>query len=490
MKNFLRIFSILFFSLFIAKNSFAELSFEITNQENLKTKILFFGFNQNDPNLKIDADEIFLRIQRNLKITGLFEIIYDNSSPEIIVENNEEKLINDDLSQANRIIPKIPDSFNAENQDEIANLEIKPSLENKMISVEMLPDFAKYNKAGIGAILIAQMNYDLQGNLEIRLRLWDVLDQRQLFGKYYSSSKENYKKLANLISDKIFSSITGEKKGHFNSKILYVSETGSFKNRKKRIAQIDFDGENKKFYTDGRDLVLTPIFSKKSNEIFYLTYRGNYPQIHKMDLYNLQSEKVGGFYATTFAPSVHPQNENIILLSAIFDGNSDIYEMHLDENRALRLTKNSAIDTTASYSQDGEEIVFISDRNGSQQIFIMDNKGTKIKQISNNQGNYSKPIFSPFLPMIAFTLQKNNRFYVGTMSKDGSNERLLTSSYLIEGVKFSPNGRYLIYSKKESPYGEKSIPRLYILDIATGFEYELPITKGEGATDPDWIEID
>jgi TolB protein len=73
------------------------------------------------------------------------------------------------------------------------------------------------------------------------------------------------------------------------------------------------------------------------------------------------------------------------------------------------------------------------------------------------------------------------------MSFDGTNEKLLTSSYIVEGAKWSPNGRYLIYSKKKGAFGKDSIPRLYTIDIVTGFEYEIPTPEGEGATDPDWL---
>ena len=73
----------------------------------------------------------------------------------------------------------------------------------------------------------------------------------------------------------------------------------------------------------------------------------------------------------------------MILLSAIIDGNSDIYEFDIIKNRAKRLTKNSAIDTTPSYSPDGEKIVFASDRNRSgQQIYVMVKKVLQLKKLA------------------------------------------------------------------------------------------------------------
>ena len=73
------------------------------------------------------------------------------------------------------------------------------------------------------------------------------------------------------------------------------------------------------------------------------------------------------------------------------------------------------------------------------------------------------------------------------MTHTGDGERLLASGYLIEGVKWSPNSRYLIYTKQTSPFGKGSIPKIYIMDILTRHEYQLKTPENEGASDPDWI---
>jgi TolB protein len=292
--------------------------------------------------------------------------------------------------------------------------------------------------------------------------------------------------MANLISDEIFKSITGEKLGHFNSQILYVSETGNIRNLTKKIVLIDFDAGNRTVLTDGKDLVLTPIFSKKRDEIFYLSYLDGLPKIYGFNLKTFKNKRVGNFNGTTFAASIHPKDPNIVLLSAIIDGNSDIYEMNISTNIAKRLTKNKAIDTTPAYSPDANKISFASDRDAGQQLYVMDSKGDSVKRVSFGGGSYSKPVWSPDGNMIAFTKIKGNQFYVGIMSIDGKSERILTGGYLLEGVKWSPNGRYLIYSKKKTQYGYTSIPRLFIIDIVTGFEFEIPTPPNEGATDPDW----
>ena len=159
----------------------------------------------------------------------------------------------------------------------------------------------------------------------------------------------------------------------------------------------------------------------------------------------------------------------------------------MNTNVARRLTKNKSIDTTASYSPDGRFITFASDRSYGQQIYVMDQEGLSVARISHGGGSYSKPVWSPDGRLIAFTKMKGGKFHIGVMVPNGKGEKILKSAYMVEGARWSPNGRYLIYSKKRGPYGKRSIPKLYAIDVVTGHEFSFSTTPGAGASDPDWI---
>ena len=432
-----KIFLVIISLLLNSNQAAASVSFLIDGEDIPKTKILLSGFNSTDPNLNADISAVVEQLRKNLRTTNLFEII-QQAPPVIIPEDYSE----------------ISDEDSLEEEDTSTAIEDVVSA----TEIESIPDFEKYDKIGVSAVVIANFSYNIAGSLEVRMRMWDVLDQRQLFGKFYSASKDNYKKMANLISDEVFKSITGEKSGHFNSQILYVSESGGVRNLTKKINLVDFDGENQRSLTNGNSLVLTPIFSKKRNEIFYLSYADGRPQIYNLNVRSFKNRKVGNFGGTTFAAAVHPKDPNTILLSAIIDGNSDIYEMNIVTNTAKRLTKNAGIDTTPDFSPDAKLIAFASDRSAGQQLYIMGSRGDSVRRISYAGGSYSKPVWSPDGTLIAFTKIKSNKFYVGVMSPNNKSERILAGGYLLEGVRWSPNGRYLIYSKKKSQYGKASIP--------------------------------
>ncbi len=438
----------------LAKPTLISIKQDTKNKENL----IFVGFENLDPATNQQVENIFRQIIYNLGSTNLFSFSNYQQSSE-----------------------KSPLDF-----IEDVSLSVKNAISTQFINVETMPKFDNLSKANINSLIVVEAKNNEKGILEIKLRLWDVLDQKQVIGKFYSAPISSHKKMSNIIANDIYKALTGEQSGHFDSKIAYISETGSAKNRTKRISIIDFDGKNRHILTSGSDLVLTPNFTFDASQIFYLRYHDYRPQVFRINLGNLLNEKIGGFAGTTFAAYPHPTNSNIVLLSVILEENSDIYELNISKNTARRLTTHPSIDTTPSFSPDGKTIAFSSDRDGGQQIYLINSDGGNLRRISYGGGSYSKPIWSPDGKMIAFTKVKNNQFSIGVMFSDGKNEKTVTSAHVVEGAKWSPNGRYLIYSKKLEQFGFNSIPKLYIIDIVTGHEFKINTPENEGATDPDW----
>ena len=162
--------------------------------------------------------------------------------------------------------------------------------------------------------------------------------------------------------------------------------------------------------------------------------------------------------------------------------------MDLRSRNIRRLTNPSgSIDTSPSYSPDGSNIVFNSDRGGSPQLYTMDASGGNIKRISFGQGKYSTPVWSPRGDLIAFTKQYGGEFFIGIMRPDGSGERLLTQSWLDEGPSWAPNGRVIIFNR-ESPGGSGgNRSQLYSVDV-TGYNLREVITPTD-ASDPAWSPL-
>ena len=351
-------------------------------------------------------------------------------------------------------------------------------------SPSVRPNFTDWSPLGIKALVTGSVKNINNEEIEVEFRLWDVIAETDLIGLRLTVASKAWRRVAHIISDEIFERLSGDS-GYFDTRIVYVSESGPQNKRLKRLAIMDQDGENHQYLTDGSFLVLTPRFSPTSQEITYLAYFKNEPRVYIFNLETGQQELLGSFPGMTFAPRFSPSGDKIIM-SLAEKGITDIYTMNLNNQEVERLTNSNSIDTSPSYSPDASKIIFNSDRGGSQQIYIMDANGKNIKRISFGEGRYATPVWAPKGELIAFTKMHKNKFYIGVMAPDGSGERLLAEGYLVEGPTWAPNGRVLMYFKQDRPVddGKSTNVNLYKIDI-TGFRETRIITPSDGS-DPAW----
>ena len=349
-----------------------------------------------------------------------------------------------------------------------------------------IPRFADWKQISAQALITGSVTETADGKLRVAFRLWDVYGEEQIAGKEYNTFKNNWRRISHIMADEIYKRLTGEN-GYFDSRVVYVAESGPGNKRIKRLAIMDQDGENHKFLTDGRSLVLTPRFSPNSQEILYMSYAGKQPRVYLRDLQTGREESLGNFDGMSFSPRFS-NDGNSIVMSIASGGSTQIHKMDLRSRRMTKLTSGNAIDTSPSYSPDGSQIVFNSDRGGSQQIYVMSAGGGDVKRISFGDGRYGTPVWSPRGDLIAFTKMSGGRFYIGIMRTDGSGERLLTESYLDEGPTWSPNGRVIMFNRQfPSSGGRTGNTKLYSVDV-TGNNLREVITPMD-ASDPAWSPL-
>jgi TolB protein len=355
------------------------------------------------------------------------------------------------------------------------------SFVDQIKSVNVAPNFNNWRVINAQALVTGQATTQPDGRLRVDFRLWDVYGESQMLGQQFTATPDNWRRIAHLISDAIYQRITGEK-GYFDTRIVFISESGPANNRKKRLAVMDEDGFNPKFLTSGY-LVLTPRFNPTSQMIAYMSYISGKPRIYLFDMESGRQEMLGTFTNMTFSPRFSPDG-NKIVMTLEQGGNSDIYVMDLRTRSISRLTNDPSIDTAPSYSPDGSQIVFESDRGGSQQIYVMGADGSNPHRISFGAGRNGTPVWSPRGDMIAFTKQNGGAFRVGVMRPDGSGERLLSNGWEDEGPTWAPNGRVLMFTRTLRGGGGSQI---WSVDV-TGRNEQRVQTPG-GASDPAWSPL-
>lgn len=344
------------------------------------------------------------------------------------------------------------------------------------------PRFDEWRATGAQALVTGSVTDAGGGRARVEFRLWDVFQQKQAIGMAYTTTNDNWRRIAHIISDEIYKHMTGEE-GYFDSRIVYIAESGPYQKRVKRLAIMDQDGANHRYLTDGRALVLTPRFSPSRQQITYMSYERGAPRVYLYDLATGSRQMLGDFPGMTFAPRFSPDGNKVIMTLAV-NGNSDIYELDLGSRTKRRLTSEPSIDTAPSYSPDGRQIVFESDRGGSQQLYIMNADGSGVRRITFGQGRYGGPVWSPRGDLIAYTRLSGGQFYLGVIRPEGTGERQIVNGWHVEGPSWSPNGRVITFFKQP---GGQSQARVYTVDI-TGYN-ERALKTPQGASDPAWSPL-
>ena len=344
------------------------------------------------------------------------------------------------------------------------------------------PNFANWRVINAQGLVTGQALMQPDGRLRVDFRLWDVYGESQMLGLQYFTQPPNWRRIAHMISDSIYERITGEK-GYFDTRIVFISETGPALSRKKRLAVMDEDGANPTYLTRGDYLVLTPRFNPSAQMIAYMSYIVGKPRVYLFDLETGRQEMLGNFPNMTFSPRFSPDG-NRVVMSMEKEGNSDIYMMDLRTRAFRRLTTDPGIDTAPSFSPDASQITFESDRGGTQQVYVMNADGSNQHRISFGPGRNGTPVWSPRGDLIAFTKQSGGTFRICVMRPDGSGERVISDGWEDEGPTWAPNGRVLMFTRTiEGGRGSQ----IWSVDV-TGRNERRVLTQG-GASDPAWSPL-
>ena len=347
-------------------------------------------------------------------------------------------------------------------------------------SYDQIPAPAWNSWRGRSAEMLVQgyVRANPDGRLTVGCYLYDVALQSELVREGWVIAPAEWRRAAHKCSDLVYSRLSGESP-FFDSRIVYIAETGPKDARIKRLAIMDSDGANHRFITSGQSTALSPRYSPDYSKIAYLSYVDGNPRIYIYDIASNRQVLVTQSSNPTFAPRWSPDGRYILYSMAIA-GNTDIYRVPATGGTPERLTDSPGIDVGGSFSPDGSQIVFESDRSGEQQCYIMNADGSNARRISFFGGRCATPEWSPRGDQIAFTRIAGN-FNIAVMSPQGRNLRVLTDAWHDEAPTFAPNGRIIQFFRTERGSGETAI---YQVDL-TG-ENERRLRTPVGASDPAW----
>ena len=292
------------------------------------------------------------------------------------------------------------------------------------------PQFANWRTVAAQALVTGTVTANPDGGITLGCYAYDVFSAEELARQGFVTTAAGWRRAAHKCADLVYSRLTGET-GYFDSRIVYIAETGPRTKRIKRLAVMDQDGAGHRFLTSGQNLVLTPRFAPNQQMITYMSFEGNRPRVWLYTLGSGRQQAIGDFPNMSFAPRFSPDGSSLIFSMSV-GGNTDIYRQDIASKQLTRLTTQPGIDTGPSYSPDGSRIVFESDRGGSQQLWVVGLDGGEAEQLTTISTEADNGLWSPDGSHIAFVSAVYPEFselpFAGSDKKNAAKDKEIEDS--------------------------------------------------------------
>ncbi|NUS99633.1 MAG: Tol-Pal system protein TolB [Sphingomonas sp.] len=344
------------------------------------------------------------------------------------------------------------------------------------------PLYPNWANVGAGALVTGYVQARDDGRITVACYLYDLKQRREMTRKGFVVDPTEWRRAAHRCAGAFFTAVT-KRPGHFDSRILYVAETGTRTSPVKRLAIMNWDGTDHRYLTQGEVTVTSPRLSPDGRRIAYMSFAGGLPQVRIMGVDGGNDRPLLQSPAMSFSPRFSPDGRRIAFSMAV-DGNTDLYVTGADGGFPQRLTTAPGVDTSPSFSPDGSKIVFESDRSGTQQLYVMNADGSGQRRISFGGRANSTPAWSPDGERIAFTRWSGAGLAIGVMNPDGSNEKMLTDGWQDEAPSWAPDSEWIAFQRTHQGTGRAS---LYTITVEGG--EAKPIATPQPGADPNWTGV-
>lgn len=189
-----------------------------------------------------------------------------------------------------------------------------------------------------------------------------------------------------------------------------------------------------------------------------------------------------------FYPSLSPDGQSVLYSAYLTDNNYEIYRMDIGDGSVDQLTNLYGVDDAPEYSPDGQQLVFMheSATKNIDQIVLAGRNGDNGGNIPSING--WDPTWSPDGKQILFASDKNGPVQLYTVRMDGSKLTKITNLPAIRGRSdWSPDGQYIVTYSGEAWHRE-----LYIMNADGSNVHQLSPSGGNSqgpsfSPDSKWV---
>jgi Periplasmic component of the Tol biopolymer transport system len=239
----------------------------------------------------------------------------------------------------------------------------------------LLPGTFRFDDwSAIGSEFLVKGSYAVKGtDLDIEVRLFDVVKGQVLVAKGYMGRKDKPEALLRLVASDILVALTGEG-GVFDTRIAFVLKSKG----KADLYSVLFDGTERQRLTSHQSIIHAPRWSPDGSKLAFTSYKDGNPDLYIHDLATRRTRKIMDYRGINLAGSWSPDGRRL-LVTLSKDGNEEIYILDTSSYQVRRITFSSSIDISPAWSPDGGRIAFVSNRAGSPQIYLMNADGSNVR---------------------------------------------------------------------------------------------------------------
>ncbi|MGB5346386.1 MAG: Tol-Pal system beta propeller repeat protein TolB [Woeseia sp.] len=313
-------------------------------------------------------------------------------------------------------------------------------------------DFDDWRILGVEALVVGRVTQTADNVYSVQFQLFDVFRSDQLVGYRMPASRGTMRSASHRAADMIYEKLTGIP-GVFGTQVAYVTALGEGKARLYRLVVADADGENERTVMESTDPIMSPAWSPDSRRIAYVSFENNVSSIFVQTLRTGNRVRVSSRVGINGSPAFSPDGRQLVLTLGGADGNLDIHVMDISSRDVTRLTTNRSIDTEGSWSPDGKQIYFTSDRSGGPQIYRVAASGGTPERVTFEGSYNARPRLSPDGKKLALVTLDRGNYRVGVMDLQRKNLLILSSGNQDESPSFAPNSDALIYATRAGRRG-------------------------------------
>lgn len=313
--------------------------------------------------------------------------------------------------------------------------------------------FGNWRTLGVDHVVIGRMAPSGGDQFNVEFQLFDVIRERQMTGYSFQARRGNLRNVAHQISDTVYQQITGER-GAANTRIAFVSTTGSGDQRRFQLQVADYDGYNARTILTSQEPIMSPALSPGGERIAYVSFEQGRSAIYVQEVRTGQRQRVSAQSGINGAPAWSP-NGNRLAITLDKEGDPEVYVLNINNGNLQRVTRSGAIDTSPAWMPDGERIVFTSDRSGGPQLYRIPVDRSESAKRLTFEGRYNAdPDVSPDGNAITYVHRvQNGAFRIAVMDLRANLMRVVTDGRLDESPSFAPNGAMILFASEHQGRG-------------------------------------